>query len=148
MNETTNCSAFIRRIQADHHQLNLALAHLKQLAAPGKNHIEFAKALESLRKELSEHFEEEAACGCFDEIVSRCPSLSGSVKLYTSEHAIILDSLDRLIANMTRTGRIDDQIREEFNNFESILKAHEVGENRLIVTALGGDAYDYDQEGL
>jgi iron-sulfur cluster repair protein YtfE (RIC family) len=154
MNGVNHCGAYLEHLQAEHHRLNCALleirhqfAELNRSTQPPDGLAELTKRLEDLLKELRSHFAEEEEGGCLEEAVARCPSLGPQTKDLMGEHPQLARALEQLLAAMKDRAANQEAWQKQFEAFATDLRAHECAENRLLQTALGGEAADYDVEG-
>lgn len=154
MNGTTPCGAILERLQHEHHELNKSLVEMRLEFAtlptstqPKATQTAIVSRLARLAATLRSHFAEEEEGGCYEEAVSRCPSLSPTVQALLAEHPQITLALEGLLNDIRVQRKSSEQLREEFDRFARKLKDHEIKENRLLQMALGGDASDYDVEG-
>jgi hypothetical protein len=95
--------------------------------------------LESVRKELAQHFAEEEAGGCIEEAIARCPGVSQEAQAVLQEHGPILTELDRLIALCRRaqppTAEEARQIEQDVRALVRRLRQHEAVENTIMQRA-------------
>jgi hypothetical protein len=154
MNGATPGGAYLGRLQQEHRDLNSDLLEIRhEFAAlttsrqPQLALAEIAVRIERLAKELRLHFAEEEEGGCFEEVQTRCPSLSAQVHKLLGEHPHLLLTLERLVADVEK-GRLSvEQLQRTTETFTQRLKDHEVAESRLLQMAFGGDASEYEAEG-
>jgi chromosome segregation ATPase len=154
MNGVNHCGAYLEHLQAEHHRLNCALieirrqfAELNRGASSPDALDRLIERLEDLRRELRSHFAEEEKGGCLEEAVARCPSLGPQNKDLMGEHPQLIRALEQLPAAMKGRATNQEAWQQQFEAFAADLRAHECAENRLLQTALGGDAAEYDVEG-
>ena len=154
MNGVNHCGVYVEHLQAEHHRLNCALleirhqfAGLNRSTQPKNGLGGLVERLEDLLRELRSHFAEEEAGGCIEEAVSRCPSVGPQAKDLMGEHPQLARALEQLLAAMKDREGNAEAWQKQFEAFAVDLWAHECAENRLLQTALGGDAADYDAEG-
>jgi hypothetical protein len=154
MNGIDHCGAYLEHLQAEHHRLNCAIvdirrqfADLNLSRAPQDVLASLIERLEDLQRDVRGHFAEEEAGGCLEEAVARCPSLRPGTKDLMGEHPLLADALEQLLVAMKNRAANPAALVAQFEAFAEDLKAHECAENRLLLTALGGDAPDYDREG-
>jgi hypothetical protein len=154
MNGVDYCAAYLEHLQAEHHRLNCALLEIRHQFAklhcssrPEAALATIIERLEDLLRELRSHFAEEEAGGCLEEAVARCPSLGPQTKDLMGAHPQLARELEQLLA-ATKTGKANGEVwQQQFEAFATDLRTHECAENRLLQTAFGGDAADYDVEG-
>jgi hypothetical protein len=154
MNGVNYCGAYLEHLQAEHHRLNCALigirheiAELNHTSRPLEALATLREKLEHLLLELRGHFAEEEEGGCLEEAEARCPSLGPQAKHLMRENSQLVRALERVLATAKDQSANSHALRKQFEPFATDLREHECAENRLLQTALGGDAADYDVEG-
>src|SRR5207302_506991 len=96
-------NTFVDHLLAEHrrldHMISQTLAILpnwEEPSSPGWTE-RMLTGLQSIRRELSQHFQEEESGGCLEEAVVRCPALSKDVTRAKQEHSRLLQDLDEVI---------------------------------------------------
>jgi len=75
------------------------------------------------------------AGGCYDEAVSRRPSLGPEADRLLHEHGELLHQLDRLattLQSLSESNEATGQFDQELRTFAQQLRAHEAAENRIL----------------
>ena len=154
MNGFNHCGAYLEHLQAEHHRLNCALIEIHhqivELNRTTQSQEVLAgvrQSLENLLRELRNHFAEEEEGGCLEEAAARCPSLAPRTKDLMDEHPQLAQEMEQLLAITKDRTTNPKALRRQFEAFAKGLRAHQCAENRLLQTALGADAADYDMEG-
>lgn len=154
MNGVNHCGAYLEHLQAEHHRLNCALIGIRRQIAELNRSTRPLEALATLREKLEDlllelrgHFAEEEAGGCLEEAEARCPSLVPQAKHLMGEHSQLARALEQLLATTKDRAANPIALRRQFESFATDLRTHQCAENRLLQTALGADAADYDMEG-
>lgn len=140
------CRCYVDHLIAEHRRLHRMLRAARNAIVPPTADAgnvpgaDIVKVLGEVREELEHHFAQEEGGGCLEEAVSRCPSLSNAVRRIEAEHPLLLESIDRLIAqaqdaDQSVQGRI--AVACEFDELCAQLNAHEGAENALLSKAFG-----------
>lgn len=150
MSASDTSSIFSRLLEADHGRLHekiaKARAKLRELASDsGGSDVasRASAALRDLRVQLEQHFEQEAAEGCLNEAVARCPRLSHSARLILAEHAELLRETDRLIAQTEclKANPVDrESLLGAFEELARTLFVNETAERTLLLQGFGGSS--------
>ena len=154
MNEAEGGHAYVDHLLHEHGRLNQRLleighevAKLSDAGHPTDSLAHLAQRLADLRQELQTHFAEEEAGGCLEEAVNRCPSLGVDCKAIVAEHPLLDRMLEQLLVQTHNLAVTPADVQREYRAFAEKLHAHEAAENRLLQTAFGAEAADYDAEG-
>ncbi len=140
-------AAFFREIKEDHQQLNCMLDKLRQMvnSPPAlANHLrEFSQRTAELRDQLAFHFTLEEAYGYFEDAVERAPRFheqAGRLRDQHSELYLLAEQVAESAAS-TSDHPVDAEqtaawLSKLFVDFDTLLKAHESAEVRLILDAM------------
>jgi hypothetical protein len=146
MRNYDDCRCYVEHLLAEHRRLHELLRAARDAVvgvwrldrdATGADAL---RVLRQVRAELAHHFAEEENGGCLEEVVSRCPTLSIEAQRIEGEHSQLLESIDRLVAQV-QDG--DDSLERriaferQFDDFCRQLFAHEAAENELLRRGFG-----------
>jgi iron-sulfur cluster repair protein YtfE (RIC family) len=98
-----------------------------------------AACVVALRHELARHFASEEDAGLFDQIERNAPETAEACVRLQAQHAAILAELDRLRDSLPPTGTPPSEAESWAAAVRALLaevKAHELGENALLLAAL------------
>src|SRR5262245_2694081 len=148
MHSYDDCRCYVDHLIAEHRRLHRLLrtarANIVACGGPDRDatspHI--VQTLRQVRAELERHFAEEEGGGCLDEVVSRCPTLSGEARRIEAEHPQLLTNVDQLIAQaLDCNGSAENQVAlgRAFDELCRQLDAHEAAENAMLRKGFGAD---------
>ena len=153
MRDYSECGYYVDHLVAEHRRLHRILRHMRSAIVSSvgpditPSFAEVARILGRLRDELELHFTEEDAGGCFDEAVSRCPTLAPAAKGIAAEHPEILAEVNRLIdeaKDLVPTIQNQAAMQQAFERLYQRLRAHENSENHFFAHAFGTHVNDDD----
>lgn len=146
MYENCECRCYVDHLIAEHRRLHKLLRQMRAAIVRSvqidsdPSFDELLQILARLRDELEQHFAQEAAGGCLEEAVSRCPRLAPEAQRIEAEHPQILTDLDRLIneaQTLQPTAQNQVAIQREFDSLYQRLRAHEKAENNVLAQGFG-----------
>jgi len=142
MNGGMSGNVFVDHLLAEHRRLDhmvyqtlAMLPNWEEPSSPGWTE-QMLTGLQSIRRELSRHFQEEETGGCLEEAVVRCPTLCSEVARAKAEHAHLLQDLEEVIEHCRRAAgpsAFDAHVvGQELRAVVHQLRAHEALEDRII----------------
>jgi hypothetical protein len=141
MDTFDDCHRTSVHLIAEHRRVQ-RLLHMAQAAVGGRGGpyrdaglTDVATVMRQIRAELEHHFAEEETGRYLEEVVSRYPHFAAEAERVESEHPLLLEHVDRLIAQaMDCDQSVEKRIAlaREFDELCRQLDAHEAAENMLL----------------
>jgi len=140
-------AAFFREIKEDHHQLKSMLDKLRQMVGNPlvlANHLkEFSQRTAELRDQLAFHFTLEEAYGYFEDAIERAPRFHEQAGRLRDQHSDLYLMAEQVAESAASASdhpvdaeQTAERLSKLFIGFDTILKAHESAELRLILDAM------------
>jgi hypothetical protein len=120
-----------------HVMLRLARSAILHSGGPDRSGTpaDVVGVLRQVRDAFTQHFAEEDASHCLDEVIARCPELAPHVLRVQGEHSELIGDIDKLIAQaLDGAQSVEDRIaiEKDFDDLCEKLYAHEAAENDLL----------------
>ena len=146
MSEHEECRAYMDHLRLQHRRSHQIIERLQPLvcgAAGCESAFNDAKQLlVDLADQLARHVAEEAAGGCLEEAVCRCPRLSPQARDVDAQYTRIQAEIARMLAKFAgceRLGSVSRMVEQELKQLAGDLCQLESDERHILREAFGTD---------